>query len=176
MTTTHIHMANIYDDWRTDAVVDTMHLDADNVQSCLDDFINSDYGKHMFGCHDLPAAYGITGEVEFVEVSGPEVLLLLRGKFWHRRETVLGRAAMWLNARMPELTDVKVEDPEDLKDFEDVLDEFSGERLYTNDKRAPDFNGDREVMEYQGADPDMRGPFPAGTGGLRAGGSMINPA
>jgi hypothetical protein len=31
-------------------------------------------------------------------------------------------------------------------------------------------------MEYQGIDPDVRGPFPQCTGGLRSGGSMINPA
>ena len=41
---------------------------------------------------------------------------------------------------------------------------------------APDFNGDRATMEYQGIDPDVRGPFPPGTGGLRAGGSMMHPA
>mmetsp|Transcript_5824 Transcript_5824/g.8242 ORF Transcript_5824/g.8242 Transcript_5824/m.8242 type:complete len:220 (-) Transcript_5824:1216-1875(-) len=169
-------LKNVYDDWRSDAVVDTMVLDEDNIKECLEEFVESDYGKTMFGKHDLPAQYGITGEIEFVELCGPEVSLRLRGAFWHRRDTVLGRAAMWLNARMPEITDVYVDDPEDIKDFEDVVDEFSGEVLYQNDKRAPDFNGDRATMEYQGIDPDMRGPFPSGVGGLRPGGSMINPA
>eukprot|EP00568_Trieres_chinensis_P002729 CAMPEP_0183308898 /NCGR_PEP_ID=MMETSP0160_2-20130417/22896_1 /TAXON_ID=2839 ORGANISM="Odontella Sinensis, Strain Grunow 1884" /NCGR_SAMPLE_ID=MMETSP0160_2 /ASSEMBLY_ACC=CAM_ASM_000250 /LENGTH=216 /DNA_ID=CAMNT_0025472815 /DNA_START=58 /DNA_END=708 /DNA_ORIENTATION=+ len=167
---------NIYDDWRSDAVVDTIPLDEENVVSCLDEFVQSDYGKQMFGCHDLPASYGITGAVDFVEIAGPEVVLRLSGKFWHRRETVLGRAAMWLNARMPEIIEVRVEDMAELEDFEDVTDEFTGEVLYQEDKRAPDFNGDRETMEYQGIDPDMRGPFPQGVGGLRPGGSMINPS
>jgi len=40
------------------------------------------------------------------------------------------------------------------------------------DKRSPDFNGDRETMEYQGLDPDARGPFVFSSGG----GSMIRPA
>ena len=39
------------------------------------------------------------------------------------------------------------------------------------DKRAPDFNGDREVMEYQGLDPDARGPFVFSNSG-----GMIRPA
>ena len=51
-----VHMANIYDDWRSDAVVDTMPLDEENVRMCLEEFVESDYGKQMFGCHDLPAS------------------------------------------------------------------------------------------------------------------------
>ena len=47
---------------------------------------------------------------------------------------------------------------------------FHGKR---EDKRSPDFNGDRETMEYQGLDPDARGPFVLSSGG---GGSMIRPA
>jgi len=38
----------------------------------------------------------------------------------------LGKAAMYLNARIPELTEVSVSSPEELNDFEDVLDEFTG--------------------------------------------------
>ena len=120
------------------------------------------------------ASYGITGTIEMVEVCGPEVVLRLEGKFWHRRETVLGRAAMWLNARMPEITDVTVENMNDLNDFEEIRDDFTGDIIETIDRRSPDFNGDRETMQYQGMDPDMRGPFP--NGALGSGGSMINPA
>ena len=47
--------------------------------------MDSNYGKTMFGKHDLPASVGITGEVEFVELDGPEAILTLTGKFWHRR-------------------------------------------------------------------------------------------
>ena len=86
-------------------------------------------------------------------------------------ETVLGKAAMYLNARLPELTSVTVSSPEDLEDFENVIDEFTGEVLYVEDKRSPDFNGDRETIEYQGLNPDVRGPFVFGSGG-----SMIRPA
>jgi len=167
--------ANVYDDWRSDGVVDTMSLDEDNVELVLQELVESDYGKSMFGVHDMPAAAGITGMVDFVEIAGPEVILRLSGAFWHRRETVLGRAAMYLNARIPEIVEVNVEDASELEDFEDVVDEDTGEILGRNDKRAPDFNGDRATMEYQGIDPDMRGPFPSGVGGLRPGGSMINP-
>jgi hypothetical protein len=171
-----LQLANIYDDWRSDAVVDTLPLDEDNVRMCLAEFVESDYGQQMFGCHDLPASYGITGSIDFVEIDGPEVILTLDGAFWHRRATVLGRAAMWLNARMPEITDVNVADPSELDDFEEIIDDMSGEVIFAKDKRSEDFNGDRGTMEYQGIDPDVRGPFPQGVGGLRPGGSMINPA
>jgi len=173
-TTNALQLANLYDDWRSDAVVDALPLDEENVQLCLEEFIESDYGNQMFGCHNLPESYGITGSIGFVGVAGPEVILTLDGKFWHRRSTVLGRAAMWLNARMPEITDVNVMDPAELEDFENIMDEDSGEVLYVKDKRAQDFNGDRGTMEYQGIDPDTRGPFPPG--GLRPGVSMISPA
>ena len=141
---------NIYDDWRSDAVVDTMYLDEENVRDCLEEFIESDYGTTMFGCHARAASIGITGRIEFVEICGPEVTLSLSGKFWHKRSTVLGRAAMWLNARIPEITDVVVPDVEDLQDFEEIIDELSGDVLFRKDKRSEDFNGDRGTMEYQG--------------------------
>jgi len=168
---------NIYDNWRSrDAIVDTTHLDDANVRSVLHEFVHSNHGKLMFGCHPTPSSHGITGSIGLDTIDGPTVSLTLEGKFWHRRETILGFAAMWLNARIPEIIEVYVEDPEELKDFRDVHDKHSQELLYVEDKRAPDFNGDRETMEYQGIDPDLRGPFHVGTGGFRPGGSMINPA
>ena len=42
-------------------------------------------------------------------------------------ETVLGKAAMYFNARMPELTSVQATSPEEISDFEEVIDEFTGE-------------------------------------------------
>jgi len=172
---------NIYDDWKADLLSSSqsrytyddliLPLDEDTIVQCLNEFIDSDYGKTMFGKHDAPAAVGITGEIDFHSLDGPEVKLSLTGKFWHKRSTVLGRAAMYLNARIPELTSIFVSSPSELEDFEDVIDEYTGEVLYTEDKRSPDFNGDRETMEYQGLDPDARGPFV-----FSSGGSMIRPA
>jgi hypothetical protein len=167
-------LQNTYDDWRSDAIAPVMPLSEENVKDCLDLFIESNHGKAIFGCHDLPASHGITGEIEFFELCGPEVTLSLHGKFWHRRETVLGRAAMWLNACMPEIVSVRVEELDELQDFEEVRDEFTGEVLEILDKRAPDFNGDRATMEYQGMDPDMRGPFPSGP--MTPGSSMMSPS
>jgi hypothetical protein len=145
---------NLYDNWRSDAVVDTMHLDEDNVIECLNEFIQSDYGTTMFGCHERASSIGITGYIEFIELCGPTVTLRLSNnndcKFWHKRSFVLGRAAVWLNARIPEITNVIVDDIEELNDFKDIVDELSGEVLYKKDKRSEDFNGDRYTMEYQG--------------------------
>jgi hypothetical protein len=42
-------LRNAYDDWRSDAVAPVMPLDEDNVKSRLQDLIESDYGKTMFG-------------------------------------------------------------------------------------------------------------------------------
>lgn len=157
-------LANLYDDWRSDAVVPTLPLDEENVRETLQLFIDSDYGTTMFGKHGKAASVGITGELELVDIEGPEVVLKLSGRFWHRRETVLGRAAVWLNAVIPEIVEVRVQDMEELQDFKPIVDECTGELLYTKDKRAEDFNGDRGTMEYQGIDPDVRGPFPPGVG------------
>jgi len=46
---------NVYDDWRSDAVVDVMHLDEDNIEMCLQELIDSEYGKQMFGKHERPS-------------------------------------------------------------------------------------------------------------------------
>ena len=45
---------NNYDDWRADGTVDSLLLSEESVESCLDEFINSDAGKQIFGIHDLP--------------------------------------------------------------------------------------------------------------------------
>jgi len=105
------------------------------------------------------ASIGITGEISLAEVNGPEVYLTLSGKFWHTRSHVLGRAAMYLNARIPEITSVSVLDPDELNDYEYVMDECTGDIVETIDRRSMDYNGDRETMIYQGIDPDQRGPF-----------------
>ena len=176
---------NIYDDWSTDLLStssspytydDLIHpfCDEESIEQCLEELMDSNYGKTMFGRHDMAAKVGITGTLELISLEGPEATLALIGKFWHRRETVLGKAAMYLNARIPELTSITVNSAEDLNDFEEVKDQFTGEILYVDDKRSPDFNGDRETMQYQGLDPDVRGPFPPSVFG--SGGGMIIPA
>ena len=166
---------NTYDEWRADGLPDTVPLDEEMVEICLDEFVNSDYGETMFGCHERPASVGITGEIGLLYVEGPCVVLSLEGRFWHRRGTVLGRAATWLNAKMPEINEVRVECMADLEDEEDITDDL-GALIAREDKRAPDFNGDRATMERMGLDPDERGPFPPGAGGFRAGGGMIIPS
>ena len=37
---------------------------------------------------------------------------------------------MYLNARIPELTSIRVSSPDELVDFEDIIDEYTGEVLY----------------------------------------------
>ena len=97
----HLAIYNAYDDFRSDAIAPASFLSEDTVLELLEVFVDSDYGKTMFGRHEKCRAVGITGEIELCDIEGPDVILQLDGKFWHRRETVLGRAAMWLAACMP---------------------------------------------------------------------------
>jgi hypothetical protein len=51
----NVILQNIYDDWRSDGIiVDTLPLDEETVQMCLDELVYSNYGKTMFGIHDAP--------------------------------------------------------------------------------------------------------------------------
>ena len=68
------------------------------------------------------------------------------------------------------LAGVDVQDPDDLLDL--IRDEETG--MVLEDRRAPDLSGDRETLEYQGIDPDTRGPFAQASGGFRPGGSMFS--
>ena len=134
----------------------------------LDEFTQR--AESMFGRHAQCARIGITGDIALVGLDGPVVLVSLSGKFWHRRETVLRNAKVYLMQQIPELFDVELDDPDD--ELDQVVDPETG--LVVEDRRSPDFNGDRETLTYQGIDPDTRGPFPQGTGGFRPGGSMFS--
>ena len=146
----------------------TLELSEENVRIVLDEFMEA--ATSMFGRHPGCARVGITGEVELAALDGPIVQLSLRGCFWHRRETVVRNARAWLLAAIPELCDVELLDPDDEDDT--IVDDETG--VIIEDRRAPDWNGDRGALEYQGIDPDSRGPFPAAQGGFSAGGSMLS--
>lgn len=148
--------------------LEPMECSEANVEIALDEFRKA--AKEMIGIHERAASIGITGDISVADVDGPFVTLQLSGKFWHKRETVMRNAAAWLQQRIPELADVSPADERTLLDVE--MDEETGAVLI--DWRAPDYNGDRETLEYQGIDPDSRGPFGGGAGGLRAGGSMFS--
>jgi hypothetical protein len=70
----------------------------------------------MFGYQAENRGVGITGGVDFVEMDGPNVVLSLKGRFWHQRYTVLDRVASYLQSRIPEIIDVTVEDEWQLTD------------------------------------------------------------
>lgn len=142
-----------------------LELSDSNVRQCLADFVTA--AESMFGDNPRAASVGITGSVTLVDIDGPIVLLALQGRFWHRRETVLRNARAYLMNAIPELADVDLADPDDLLD--EIVDEEFG--IVIEDRRAPDWNGDRQTLEYQGIDPDMRGPFPNFAGNF---GSMFS--
>ncbi len=140
----------------------------ENVRAVLDEFMAA--APSMFGCHEEARSVGITGDVGLVELDGPVVVLTLRGRFWHRRDTVLRNAAAYLMNEMPEISSCEIGDPDELLDL--VYDEETGQLV--EDRRSPDFNGDRATLEYQGIDPDERGPFAKPSGGFRPGGSIFS--
>jgi len=109
----------------------------------------------MFGCHPRCAEIGITGDVDLVDIEGPFVTIALSGRFWHKRRTVLHRVGVHVSQRIPEIIEITLEDPEMAEDFE-----YNEDGELVLDKRSPDFNGDREMMAFNGYDPDQRGPFP----------------
>lgn len=139
-----------------------------NVEAALAGFREA--AISMFGCHPQASAIGITGDVRLSHIDGPFVSIMLSGKFWHRRETVLANAGTFLRQRIPEICEVDVADPDMLIDV--VTDEETG--VVLEDRRAPDLSGDRATLEYQGIDPDSRGPFPRPSGGFRVGGSIFS--
>ncbi|CAJ1883521.1 unnamed protein product [Sphenostylis stenocarpa] len=59
---------------------------------------------------------GMTGVVELADLDGPFVKLSLRGRFWHKRSTVLARIANYLKQRIPEILEVDIEDEKQLDD------------------------------------------------------------
>ena len=151
--------------------LEPMECSPANVEIALDEFREA--AKEMIGINQRAASIGITGDVSVADVDGPFVTLQLSGRFWHRRETVMRNAATWLQQRIPELADVSPADERTLLDVVIEVDGETGQEIRT-DWRAPDYNGDRETLEYQGIDPDSRGPFGGGTGGLRPGGTMLS--
>lgn len=125
----------------------------ENVLLVLDEFQNA--AASMFGRHAAAAEIGISGTIDLVEIDGPVILVQLSGRFWHRRETVLRNADTFVRSKIPEVIAVDVVDPDDLLD--QIYDDETG--ALVSDRRSPDWNGDRETLEYQGLDPDSRGPF-----------------
>ncbi|KAF3442724.1 hypothetical protein FNV43_RR16641 [Rhamnella rubrinervis] len=59
---------------------------------------------------------GITGQVELAELDGPFVKISLKGRFWHKRSTVVARLANYMKQRIPEILEVDIEDEKQLDD------------------------------------------------------------
>ena len=70
----------------------------------------------MFGTNAESARVGITGEVEFVELDGPTIVVRLKGRFWHQRSRVVERVQSYVLERIPECVEVVVEDAAQLDD------------------------------------------------------------
>ncbi|GKU98574.1 hypothetical protein SLEP1_g11561 [Rubroshorea leprosula] len=56
------------------------------------------------------------GEVQLSELDGPFVKISLKGRFWHKRSTVVARVGNYLKQRIPEILEVDIEDEKQLDD------------------------------------------------------------
>jgi hypothetical protein len=54
---------------------------------------------------------------------------------------------------------VKVLYPEEMFDYNEVIDIHTGKIVSKIDKRTPDYTGQRQLMELNNIDPDLYGPF-----------------
>ncbi|XP_020264244.1 uncharacterized protein LOC109840136 [Asparagus officinalis] len=86
-----------------------LDLTEDNIKQALDD-ARSEFPQIF------DASVGMTGEVDLAELDGPFVKISLRGRFWHKRSTVLARISNYLKIRIPEILEVDIEDEKQLDD------------------------------------------------------------
>ncbi|XAR68226.1 hypothetical protein NMG60_11003288 [Bertholletia excelsa] len=91
------------------AALPPLDLTEDNVKRVLAD-ARVELGQLFDG------SVGITGQAELAELDGPFVKISLRGRFWHKRSTVLERLANYLKQRIPEILEVDIEDEKQLDD------------------------------------------------------------
>ncbi|CAM9818528.1 unnamed protein product [Chrysoparadoxa australica] len=94
------------------AAGEPMILTEENVEVALDE-CRQQLGA-VFGYTSENRAVGITGEVDFVGLDGPGVVIRLTGRFWHERSVVLDRVASFVQQRIPECIEVMIEDPSQL--------------------------------------------------------------
>ncbi|KAI4378547.1 hypothetical protein MLD38_016011 [Melastoma candidum] len=86
-----------------------LDLTEDNINQVLDD-------ARVELAQLFDSSVGITGEVELADLDGPFVKISLRGRFWHKRSTVLARVGNYLKQRIPEILEVDIEDEKQLDD------------------------------------------------------------
>ncbi|XP_052211383.1 uncharacterized protein LOC127814141 [Diospyros lotus] len=86
-----------------------LDLTEDNVKQVLTD-ARAEFGQIF------DASVGITGVAELAEMDGPFVKIRLKGRFWHKRSTVLDRLANYLKQKIPEILEVDIEDEKQLDD------------------------------------------------------------
>eukprot|EP01041_Mallomonas_annulata_P010750 gene10750-22459_t len=63
----------------------------------------------IFGYDPKSREVGITGEISFVEVEGPVIVVALKGRFWHATDTIMLRIKSYISQRIPECIDVTLD-------------------------------------------------------------------
>jgi hypothetical protein len=81
-----------------------LELCEENVDAVLEE-VRRELGT-IFGYDARSREVGITGEIELVEIDGPTVVVMLKGRFWHATDTVMTRVKSYVQQRIPEIIDV----------------------------------------------------------------------
>ena len=63
----------------------------------------------IFGYDAGSRSAGITGEIDLVEVDGPNIVIKLKGRFWHATDTVMMRVESFVKNRIPEVISVTLD-------------------------------------------------------------------
>jgi hypothetical protein len=86
-----------------------LELTEENVQQVL-----LDARQKLSQLFDLEL--GMTGSCTLADLDGPFVTLRLAGRFWHPRGMVLARVGAYLQERIPEVGEVRIESEAQLDD------------------------------------------------------------
>ncbi len=95
------------------SALEPLVLSEDAVQQALVE-VEEKLGS-VFGTSAENRNVGITGRVEGW-VDGPNVVLRLTGRFWHKRSDVFARVSAYLLERIPEICEIEIESAEQLDD------------------------------------------------------------
>ena len=117
-----VNMANVLDG-------EPLELCEENAVLVIEE-IRQELGT-IFGYDPKSREVGITGEIDLVEVAGPEIVVSLSGRFWHATDTVMLRVESFIKNRIPEVMEVTLDmSNSDIKDDNRLNTDGGPKRLF----------------------------------------------
>jgi len=116
-----------------------IEVDASNPDAAVKEALKrarefEDIAKYL-GTTESKQRSGITGDVEFVKMSGSELTLRLVGNFWHNRQVVFSEVGDFIKKALPAGTvqSVVIEDQAQLQGFAETSKAFQDRKQITED-------------------------------------------